>query len=249
MKTIFRSMLITSLRDPITLFYSILFPIGLLIGLGLYFDSPDYQFRLLTGVLALSTLFWGVSGIAFQVHQQRNRGVYKLLRLTPFPAISFILTMTLVRTLLGLMINAIVFVTGVLVFDIEAELTTILLLLLNLAAGTLCMTAFGFFISNLARNEGQINMISNLFYIPMVFGTDMFYSLQGAPHWLKTAGQCFPLGYLVKGLRASFTGWAKTLPNIAIVAAYIVLFLLIALFTFRWEAEQKLLSSPKRRTA
>ena len=40
---IFKSMLATSLRDRVTLFYSLAFPIFLMIGLGYYFDEGGQQ--------------------------------------------------------------------------------------------------------------------------------------------------------------------------------------------------------------
>lgn len=244
--TIFRLMVVTSLRDKISLFYSVLFPLGLLIGLGLYFDTPDYQFRLLTGMLTLGTLFWGVQGIAFQIHQQRNRGVYKLLKLTPFPTISFVVTMTLARTLIGLAINAIVLAAGLIVFDISMTWKHILGVAVLVTIGLLCFTALGFFISNLAKNEAQINMFSNMLYLPMLFCTETFYSLQSAPGWIRTVGDAFPLTYMVQGLRSVTSDGSSLLSYTAIIAAFTLGLLIIAAFTFRWDSEQALIQYRKR---
>lgn len=246
--TIFKTMLITSLRDKITLFYSIIFPIGLLIGLGLYFDSEAYKPVLLTGVIALSSLFWGVSGIAFQVLWQRGRGVYKLLKLTPYPTVGFILHMAAARTFLGMAINLLIFLAGILFLNIDVPLNKIPAMLAVLAVGTWCFTCLGFFISNLANNEGQVNMISNIFFLPMIFGSNAFYSLDNAPEWLITAGKAFPLGYLVAGLRECMgieTGgsyFGALLSLLLFTAA----FLLAAAVTFRWEAGDPLISRRKR---
>lgn len=98
MTTIFKTMLLSSLRDKITLFYSAVLPIALLMGLGFYFNTEEYIPRLLIGVISLSSLFWGISGIAFQVHGQRNRGVYRLIKLTPYSILHFILIVTTART-------------------------------------------------------------------------------------------------------------------------------------------------------
>ncbi|MFD0713202.1 ABC transporter permease [Paenibacillus sp. GCM10027626] len=240
--TIFRSMIVTALRDRISLFYSILFPAGLLIGLGLYFDSPEYRFTLLTGTVVLSTVFWSVQGTAFQVHQQRSRGVYKLLKVTPCSNLSFVFNMTLARTVLGLMINGIILAGGIIAFGISISGANLAVLGFMLALGTLCFTAMGFFVTNLARNEAQINMFSNLLYIPMLFGSETFYSLQSAPQWIKTAGNLFPLTYLVKGVRFSFTDLGEVLPYVGIVTAYTIALIFLAALTFRWDAEQPLLS-------
>ncbi|MCM3039883.1 ABC transporter permease [Paenibacillus motobuensis] len=238
---IFRSMIVTSLRDRISLFYSILFPAALLFGLGLYFDSPEYRFNLLTGTVLLSTLFWSVQGTAFQVHQQRNRGVYKLLKVTPLSNLSFVLNVTLARTVLGLIINGIILAIGMIAYAISFPMANLAVLGFILAIGTLCFTAMGFFVSNLAQNEAQINMFSNLIYIPMLFGSETFYSLQHAPQWIKTAGNLFPLTYLVEGVRISYTDIGEVLPYIGIVAAFTVALIFLAALTFRFDADQTLL--------
>lgn len=236
MTTIFKTMMMTSLRDKITLFYSVLFPIGLLAGLGYYFDNDAYTPKLLTGVISLSTIFWGVSGIAFQVHWQRSRGVFKLLKLTPYPIMAFIFLMTAARTVIGVIINLLVLLAGIVLFGISVSAGAVILFTGMTVVGTLCFTCLGFFISNFANNEGQINMISNLFYLPMVFGSDAFYSLNHAPRWVIKMGELFPLQYYVHGLRSAldFSGGSLMKPLIVLVG-YMIGLLVIAALTFKWE--------------
>lgn len=238
MITIFRTMLVTSIRDKITLFYSIIFPIVLLIGLGYYFDNVAYHPRLLTGVIALSSLFWGLSGIAFQVHGHRSRGVYKLLKLTPFSTFRFILLIAAARTVLGIAINLLVLLIGALLFDIAVSPGEVLWAIGAMLIGILCFTCMGFLISNFANNEAQINMISNLFFLPMIFGSDAFYSLDHAPDWVVKMGELFPLGYYLNILRAA-TGLGASdqsvYVSILVLIVYVFGLLLLAALTFKWE--------------
>lgn len=241
MKTIFRTMMVTSLRDKITLFYSIALPIGLLVGLGYYFDSESYIPTLLTGVIALSSLFWGVSGIAFQVHWQRSRGVFKLLKLTPYPIMGFIFLLTAARTVLGIAINLIVLLVGVITFDVTVSVSTLFIMLGVMLLGTLCFTLLGYSISNFANNEAQINIISNLFFFPMIFGTDAFYSITSAPDWVVTMGKMFPLGYYVHGLRSALgTSNESIVYPIIILTIYTLALLILAAVTFRWESKSSI---------
>lgn len=237
MVTIFKAMMITSLRDKITLFYSALLPLGLLIGLGYYIDKESYIPTLLTGVIALSSVFWGVSGIAFQVHWQRSRGVFKLLKLTPYPTMGFIFLMSMARTVLGIGINFIVLAAGVILFDVGITVGAVLLLIVMIKLGTLCFTCLGFLISNFANNEGQINIFSNLLFFPMIFGTDTFYSLENAPGWVVKMGDLFPLGYYVHGLRSVLGTVNGSIANsMLIVTIYTLALLILATITFRWES-------------
>lgn len=247
-RTIFAAMLGSSLKDKITLFYSLVFPLALLIGLGLYFDTADYRERLLTGVTALGALFWGVQGIAFQVYQQRNRGVYKLLRMTPYSVLAFILTVTLARTCVGMGINAIILVTGMAVFGISISPAGLLVFMLLLLAGTLCFTALGFLIANLASNEGQINALANMLQLPMIFASGAFYSLEGAPAWVIHAGQAFPFSHLVNGLSASISGqFSETWLPLLLLALFTCIIVGLAAATFRWDSGSLRLSTKRQR--
>jgi ABC-2 type transport system permease protein len=248
-RTVFRMMLVTSLKDKITMFYALLFPILLMAGLGYYFDSPEYRQRLLVGVVALSTLFWAVQGVAFQVFQQRNKGVYKLLKLTPFPTVSFVLSLSLARTLLGMAINAVILLIGAPAFGIAITFSGVILLLGMLLGGMFCFTCLGFLVVNFARNEGQINMLSNLLQIPMVFGSEAFYRLSDAPEWLARMGKCLPFAYFVEGLQAA----AKTDVRLWGVSMFILLgfaliILVLAALTFRWDPEHKKIGMRMRKS-
>ncbi|WP_051235866.1 ABC transporter permease [Paenibacillus pinihumi] len=241
--TIFAAMLGLTLKDKITLFYSLIFPLALLIGLGMYFDTPEYQEKLIAGVTALGALFWGVQGIAFQVYQQRSRGVYKLLMMTPFSILSFILTVTLARTVVGLAINGIILATGLLLFGLTYSIVNLLLFTGLLLLGTLCFTALGFVIANLASNEGQINSLSNLLQIPMIFGSSAFYSLEQAPAWIKLTGEFFPFAHMINGQTAALTGQlTEVLVPMSLLFLFTVLFVVLAAVTFRWDSRTSFLA-------
>lgn len=74
MDTALRILLKSALRDRISLFWSVVLPVGLLIGLGIVFDSPEYRGRLLAGSAAMGVFFWALFGIAFETLSHRNRG-------------------------------------------------------------------------------------------------------------------------------------------------------------------------------
>ena len=231
-------MVVTSLRDKISVNYALLFPIALMIGLGLYFNQGEIPARIITGVTAISTIFWGMQGIAFQVHLQRNKGVYKMLKLTPMPTLSFISIMIFARTVIGVAINMSVWFVGVLFFKIDFSVLTVLLTLLLVLVGTLCFTSIGFLIANFAKNEAQISILSNLIQMPMVLTSEAFYSLSNAPGWIQAVGQILPFEYFVSGLRGVITGEGTLLLGLFIPLIYMIGALLLSVPTFKWEEQQ-----------
>ena len=237
---IFKSMLATSVRDKITLFYSLAFPLILMLGLGYYFNESHQQLQIVAGVTAISTIFWGMQGIAFQVHEQRNRGVYKLVKLTPMPLITFIIIMVLARTLIGVLINLIVWLTGVFLFHIDMTLLGFVSGLFLLIIGSLCFTSIGFVISNLARNEAQISMVSNFIQLPMIFMSEAFYSLKNAPEWVVLIGKLLPFEHYVKALHGFMLGESGILlTGFGVPTIYLILALFISSLTFKWDANSE----------
>lgn len=238
MLTIFRSMIISSLRDKITVFYSLLFPLAVMIGLGIYMDNMDE--RILTGVTAIGTIFWGMQGIAFQVLYQRNKGVYKMLKITPFPIAHFIISMVLARTVLGVGLNMVVWTFGVLLFQISLSFSMIGGTLLLVTVATLCFTSLGFFIANLANNEGHINMIANLFQIPFILFSEAFYSLSSTPGWIQFLSKLSPFEHYVKGLNGVMEGAVLNLGSALLMLLFFMLIsFLLAIATFKWEEKIK----------
>jgi ABC-2 type transport system permease protein len=178
-------------------------------------------------MLAVSTLFFSLNGIAFESLFQRNSGVYKLLRATPYPTIAFITNLTASRSIVALLSCALVTVVSVLTFGITVSWQSALLILPILVLGTLCFTFLGLTISNLVQNENQVAMLNNIVTLPMIFTSATFYSLSAAPAWIKTIGYAFPFSYLIDGEHA-----AEVLFPSLILLAFTVLSLVLAVTTF-----------------
>ena len=236
MLTTFRTLLRGALRDRISLFFAVVFPIGTLLVLGFVFPSPDYRRQLLAGMLAVSALFFSLNGIAFESLFQRNSGVYKLLRATPYKTITFITNLTASRGVVALLSCTLVAISGVIIFGIALSWQSVLLLLPVLVLGILCFTFLGLTISNLVQNENQVAMLSNIVTLPMIFTSATFYSLSNAPSWVTTIGHALPFSYLIDAEHAAFAGNAAGVVSpLLILSGFTLLAMLLALVTFRWD--------------
>lgn len=168
---VFRGLLSGALRDRISLFYALIFPAAALAVLAYFFEDPGYRRHLLVGVTALGGFFFTMSGTGFEVMRQRQRGVYKLLRATPFPTGAFVSALTAARGLIALVCALFVYVGGALFLGAGIAPAGLLLMLPALALGTVCFTALGFILGNLGNTETQVAGINNLFVLPMTFAS------------------------------------------------------------------------------
>jgi ABC-2 type transport system permease protein len=239
MFTTFRLLFKGALRDRISLGYGIAFPIVIIAGLGTVFAAPAYRHLLLTGMLAVSVLFFSLQGIAFESLAQRNSGVYKLLRATPYHTFAFIWNLAAGRGALTLISSLLVLVFGALLYGFALSWLMIILLLPVLILGILCFSLLGLVASNLAQNESQVAIMTNtILGLPMLFTSEVFFSLASAPSWVRLIGKLLPLSHLIDGIRAAFTGNPDSmLMPLLILSGYTLLALLLAVLTFRWDSQ------------
>jgi ABC-2 type transport system permease protein len=214
------------------------FPLVLLLALGFAFPTAGYRRQLLVGMLALSVMFFSLYGIAFESLAQRNQGVYKLLRATPYSTLAFVVNLTLARGAVALLSSALVAVVGALLFHIVITVTGVLLLALVLALTTLCFTCIGLTVGNLSQTETQVAGLNNLVTLPMIFASEAFYSLAAAPAWTRTLSRVFPLSHVLDAVRAAIAGSASDLVTpLILVMVYTALALALAVLTFRWDPD------------
>ena len=246
MLIIIRMFLIKTLKDVMNVFYTIILPLGLLIGLGIYMDSSLYQKQILAGVLAISVIFGAFYSMGFVILQQRNRGVYRLLKSTPFSILKYVLSMALSRTIFSLTVSIIMLITGFFLFNVALGAVNILILFLILGTGTLCFTGFGFLAANFSRNEVQVSIIANLISMPMIFLSEAFYNLDSLPEWITIIGKILPFHYFVESMQTViYNNLADFLFPFSILVIFTVSIILLASLTFRWDANMSPFSEIK----
>lgn len=108
-----------------------------------------------------------------------------------------------------------------------------------LVVGTLCFMSLGLLAGALTTTtEGAVNA-ANFMVLPMAFLSGSFFPLDGAPGWLRTISEVFPLKHLNEGMLDVMVrgeGPGAALAPIAILAAFAVVVTLIAARLFRWES-------------
>lgn len=235
MKTVFKLALKAASRDPFLLFWSILLPVGGMIGLGIFIKIPGYPSRILTGMMAASVLFYALVTSAFSILGRRRRGVYNLLQVTPMKLWQYVFSLSGAWTLVCFLCAALILAFGMVVFSIKISLLSVIMLIPLIAIATIGYIFFSFFIASLSRTEGHVSMISNIVMLPLMFISDSFYSLEDAPSVLKILSRFNPFQWFTNGiagsLNANISGWLFSLVLLAITA---VAGLFLAVKTFRY---------------
>ncbi len=235
--TSFKLLLKLALRDRISLGWALLFPLGLMIAMSLFFDDPLYRTRLLAGLLAISALFYIAYGMAFDVLGQRNRGVYKLLRITPVRTPIFIVRLALARSVVALGCTLAVLAAGLVILRVPFNIAGLPMLFVVLALGMVAFTFLGFVIGNLGNEESGVATLTNVVTLPLLFLTETFYSLESAPLWIRMLRDALPFNHFLNAIRAPLEGHpSAAIVPLLVVLGYGVLFLGLSTLTFRWDA-------------
>lgn len=198
--------------------------------------SIRYIDWLFPGILGMNMMFSALYGVGWVVVRYRKNGVLKRLKATPLTALEY-LTAQMLSRIFVLMFTLVIVWVGcdlVLDFTVYGRLVDLFGLFL---LGSACMTALGLIIASRGTSEEFANGILNFICWPMMFLSEVWFSIEGAPDWLKAAAKIFPLTHLLTAARKIMNegvGMAAVLPEIAILFAMTVGFLAVGAALFSW---------------
>ena len=203
-------------------------------------DIQGIQIRyidwLFPGVLGMNMMFSALYGVGWVVVRYRKNGVLKRLKATPLTAFEFLTAQLLSRIFLLMFMLIIVWVGCdlILEFTIYGSLLNLFFVFL---AGSTCMTALGLVIASRGTSEEFANGILNFICWPMMFLSEVWFSIEGAPDWLKASAQIFPLTHLLAAARKVMNegaGLVVVMPEISVLCAMSLAFLLVGAALFSW---------------
>ena len=123
-----------------------------------------------------------------------------------------------------------------LVFSFKVEGSYVTLFLVFFLGG-LSVTSLGLLIASRGTSEEFTSGILNFITWPMMFLSEVWFSIEGAPEWLKLFAKFFPLTHMLTAARQVMNdgaGLLTILPEIAILITMILLFLSLGAALFSW---------------
>ena len=104
-------------------------------------------------------------------------------------------------------------------------------------AGTLCLVSIGLIIACRGTNEELTNGFINFICWPMMFLSEVWFSIEGSSDWVKGAAQALPLTHFLSAARKIINDGA-TLADVSFEMGILLLmtlvFLSIGSFFFSW---------------
>jgi ABC-type multidrug transport system permease subunit len=191
---------------------------------------------LFPGILGMTIMFSALYGVGFVVVRYRKNGVLKRLSATPLTAFEYLAAQVISRILLLLITLVILWVGCDLVFEftVEGHMANIALLFV---LGCLSLCSLGLVVASRGASEEFANGILNFITWPMMFLSEVWFSIEGAPEWVKWLDKLFPLTHLLTGVRKVMNdgaGLTEIGPELAVLAGMTILFLLVGARLFSW---------------
>jgi ABC-2 type transport system permease protein len=189
------------------------------------------------GLLGMNIMGSSIWSLAFAIVTQRNKKLLKRLAATPMSRLEYLLSFVLSRLVfLGLEVGVLL-AFGVFILDVPIR-GSIGTLLLMAFIGAAAFGSIGLLVASRSRTVEGVSGLTNFVMLPMWIFSGVFFSSSNFPAAIQPVVQALPLTALVNGLRAIMlqgAGVAAVLPQLGVLAAYLLVCLTIALRIFRWQ--------------
>jgi len=192
---------------------------------------------LLPGLLGMNMMFSCLFGVGYVIVRYRKGGILRRFKVTPIHAGQFITAQVASRWVLVLATTSILFVGTDLILDFVVY-GSLLNLAFVFALGTLCMISLGLLIASRTKNEELAGGLLNLGTIPMMFLSEVWFSLEGSNPWLVKLAQILPLTHIVHAAREVMVegaGLWDVMPDLVVLGAMTLVFTAMGAWLFRWE--------------
>jgi ABC-2 type transport system permease protein len=227
-------------------FFTFLLPILFFLLLGSAYGDDEingvsgYQY-LLAGMIGYGAASTTFAGLALLLVIRRESGVLKRLRATPLSPTTYVAAVLTSIILIFLVEAAILVALGRFAFDVPIA-GSIFSLVVVLLIGAAAFAALGIGLTALIRSAEGSSAVVNALYLPLSFISGAFFSEDTFPEILQALAAILPLSHLISLARDVMvfddTVWDH-LGNLAVIVAWGVAGLVVAIRGFRWEPRER----------
>lgn len=238
-----KSEFILYLREPSAFFFTLIFPLlMLLLFASMWGNDPfpeqifgyvDFSVPAFMGLVMVTSF---IMSFTTSMAAYREKGILKRFRAAPVAPVSILaghLSAIFAVTVAGVIL---LLLAGILFYDLKfwGNLFEFIFVFLLSSAG---VAAMGFIPASLAPTARSGAVIANILYFPMIFLSGAALPWFMLPDFLKNFSLIFPLTHAIKLMQEVWLGghfWEFPL-HIAVLAVYIFAGLFISVKFFRWE--------------
>jgi ABC-2 type transport system permease protein len=217
-------------RNPSAAFFNFVLPLVLLLLVASVFaDEHDELEILIPGIAGMSVMATTFTALAFNVTFLREQGILKRIRGTPLPPRDYMGGLVGSAVINAVVQVVLVFAIGKLAYDVDLP-DEPAAVLVYAVVGVAAFAALGIAFSHAIPNFDAAGAYTNAVFLPVIFISGVFYSVDDLPPALELIGGALPLRHVIDGLAGGGFG-----TGLVVVAAWGALGATLAVRYFRWE--------------
>jgi ABC-2 type transport system permease protein len=233
-------------RNPASVFFTVMLPLIFLFIFATIFGNDTIEERgvktttyYVPAIIALAVISATTVSLAINLTEDRERGLLKRVRGTPLPPAVFVAGRVGNSFVISVLMVVLVAILGKLVYDVSLPDQTIPAVLVTLAVGAFAFSCLGFALTAIIPSEDAAPAVTNAILLPLYFVSGVFIPDSEIPSGVLNVADIFPVRHFFE---AFFTAWDPNTTgsgfefgDLAVVAAWGLLGLAVAVRFFRWE--------------
>jgi ABC-2 type transport system permease protein len=201
---------------------------------------PGTQVRyidwLFPGILGMNIMFSAFFGVGYVIVRYRRNGVLKRLKATPVTALEYLSAQLISRVVVSMTASMVVWAGCHVIFSFQMQ-GSYLDAVVVFFAGTVCLVSFGLILACRGTNEELTNGIINFICWPMMFLSEVWFSIEGAAGWIRQVAGFLPLTHFLSAARKVINDGAtlsQVSHEVMILVVMSLVFLAIGSRLFSW---------------
>lgn len=189
-------------RDRSSSFFSVAFPLILMLFFAVAYQGATYRGVSLTQYAAAAFAVYGIAVATYVnvpqlVASAMERGVLKRLQGTPLPLSAFVVGWIAAAGVMSAVTVVAVFAVGIVALDVVLTWQALLPMTVAFILGTACFTALGLALAFVARSPRTVSAVALGTLLPLSFVSEIFMLGTALPTFLSAVGWAFPLRHFV----------------------------------------------------
>lgn len=191
---------------------------------------------LFPGILGMNIMFSAFFGVGYVIVRYRRNGVLKRLKATPVTALEYLSAQLISRVVVSMTASLVVWAGCHVMFSFQMQGSYLDAAVVFLA-GTVCLVSFGLILACRGTNEELTNGIINFICWPMMFLSEVWFSIEGAAGWIRQVAGFLPLTHFLSAARKVINDGAtlaQVSHEVMILTIMSLVFLAIGSRLFSW---------------
>lgn len=243
-KTMFKVESLLTLRHMDSIFFGVLFPMGMALVLGIIYgnkpayEGADYTFiqQSFGAIVSIGICATGLMGIPLSVSDYRHRKILKRFEVTPVSPGLLLFTQVVIQLVIAMISALGVFIVMKLFFGYHMR-GSVGAFILSYLLVILAIYGLGMMLASVSPNLKTANLLCSLVYFPMLFLSGATVPYEVMPESMQRVTSVLPLTQGIKLLKGFSLGIEpeNLLLSIIVMSALALVTIILSIKFFKWE--------------